>query len=203
MSPELTLLVQALVILTVPVAAWRYFGLRHAVPLVCVQILVGIALGPSGFGRFAPELFHLVFSPAVLTPISGIASMAVLLFGYVTGLHLEPGAILRGGRSFAFVAASSIAVPTIARFLGGLWLAAMNPAEVGDGIGRIGFAAATAVSIGVTALPVLGAILREMNLLGHRLGDLALGIAAVNDALLWLFLGAIMAVFAGEGSGTY
>ena len=42
-----------------------------------------------------------------------------------------------------------------------------------------------------------------MNLLGHRLGDLALGIAAVNDALLWLLLGAIMAVFAGEGSGTY
>ena len=74
---ELTLLVQALVILTVPVIVWRYFGLRHAVPLVCVQILIGIALGPSGFGRVAPELFHLVFSPAALTPISGIASMAV------------------------------------------------------------------------------------------------------------------------------
>src|SRR3954469_13664043 len=118
MSPELTLLVQTLVILTVPVALWRFFGLRYAVPLVCVQILVGIALGPSLFGRLFPELFHLVFSPAALTPISGVASIAVLLFGYVTGLHLEPSAILRGGRAFAFVSASSVAVPTAAGFIG-------------------------------------------------------------------------------------
>ena len=40
-----------------------------------------------------------------------------------------------------------------------------------------------------------------MNLLGHRLADIALGIAAVNDAVLWLLLGAMMAVFAGDGSG--
>ena len=203
MSPELTLLVQALVILTVPVAVWRYCGLRHAVPLVCVQIMVGIALGPSGFGRLAPELFHLVFSPAALTPIAGIASIAVLLFGYVTGLHLEPSEILRRGRSFAFVAASSVAVPTIAGFFGGLWLAARNPAEVGNAIGPFGFAAAIGITIGVTALPVLGAILREMNLLGRRIGDFALGIAAVNDAALWLLLGGMMAVFAGEEAGSY
>ncbi|MGD9615854.1 MAG: cation:proton antiporter [Alphaproteobacteria bacterium] len=203
MSPELTLLVQALVILTAPVIVWRFFGLRHAVPLVCVQILVGIALGPSVFGRLAPELFHLVFSPAALAPISGIASIAVLLFGYVTGLHLEPSAILRRGRAFAFVAASSVAVPTIGGFFGGLWLAAQNPAEVGDAIGPVGFAAAIGISIGITALPVLGAILREMNLLGHRIGDLALGIAAVNDAALWLLLGGMMALLAGEGSGSY
>jgi Kef-type K+ transport system membrane component KefB len=203
MSPELTLLVQALVILTVPVAVWRYFGLRRAMPLVCVQIIVGIALGPSGFGRLAPEWFHRVFSPASRTPISGIASMAVLLFGYVTGLHLEPSAILRRGRAFALVAASSLGVPTIAGFVGGLWLAKLLPAEVGEGIGPVGFAAAIGISIGVTALPVLGAILREMNLLGHRLADLALGIAALDDAVLWLLLGGMMAVFAGEGSGPY
>src|SRR3954463_9459550 len=138
MSPELTLLVQTLVILTVPVALWRFSGLRHAVPLVCVQILVGIALGPSGFGRLAPELFHLVFSPTALTPISSIATMAVLLFGYVTGLHLEPSGIMRRGRAFAFVAASSLGVPTIAGFLGGLWLAALDPAGGGGGIGAVG-----------------------------------------------------------------
>ncbi len=203
MSPELTLLVQALVILTVPVAVWRFFRLRHAVPLVCVQILVGIALGPSLFGRLAPDLFNLIFSPAALTPISGIATMAVLLFGYVTGLHLEPSGILHRGRAFAFVAASSLGIPTIAGFLGGLWLAGLNPAEVGHGVGPIGFATAIGISIGVTALPVLGAILREMNLLGHRLADIALGIAAVDDAVLWLLLGAMMAVFAGDGSGPY
>jgi Kef-type K+ transport system membrane component KefB len=203
MSPELRLLVQALVILTVPVIVWRFFGLRRAMPLVCVQIIVGIALGPSGFGRLAPDLFQMVFSPAALTPISGIATMAVLLFGYVTGLHLEPTEILRRGRAFSIVAATSLGVPTIAGFLGGLWLSSLNPEEVGEGIGRFGFAAAIGISIGITALPVLGAILREMNLLGTRLGDIALAIAAVDDAVLWLLLGGLMAVLAGDGSGHY
>ena len=203
MTAELTLLVQAIVILTVPVIVWRYFGLRHAVPLVCIQIVAGIALGPSGFGRIAPDLYELVFSPASLIPLSGIASIAVLLFGYITGLHLEPTAISRGGRAFAFVAGASVAVPTIAGFFGGLWLAAHNPAELGEGVDPIGFATAIGISIGVTALPVLGAILREMNLLGQRIGDLALGIAAVNDAVLWLLLGGLMAVLAGETSGQH
>jgi Kef-type K+ transport system membrane component KefB len=203
MSPELTLLVQALVILTVPVVVWRFLGLRRAMPLVCVQIIVGIALGPSLFGRLAPDLFQLVFSPAALTPISGIATMAVLLFGYVTGLHLEPTGILRRGRAFSLLATTSLGVPTIAGFLGGLWLAQLNPTEVSEGIGTFGFAAAIGISIGITALPVLGAILREMNLLGTRLGDIALAIAAVDDAVLWLLLGGLMAVLASDGSGPY
>ena len=119
MSPELTLLVQALVILAVPVIVWRYFGLRHAVPLVCVQIVAGIALGPSGFGRVAPDLYKLVFSPTTLTPLSGISSIAVLLFGYVTGLHLELRSIVGRGRAFALVSGASIGVPMLAGFAAG------------------------------------------------------------------------------------
>ena len=65
----------------------------------------------------------------------------------------------------------------------------------------MGFAIAIGICIGVTALPVLGAILREMDLLGRRIGHFALGIAAVNDAALWLLLGGLMTAVAGEASG--
>jgi Kef-type K+ transport system membrane component KefB len=197
MTPELTLLVQALVILVLPVALWRVLRLRHGVPLVCVQILVGIALGPSVFGRFVPDLYGLVFSPATLMPLSGIATIAVLLFGYITGLHLEPAAFIGRGRAFAFVSCASVVVPTVAGFLGGLWIAGYLPGEVGAQVNPIGFAIAIGICIGVTALPVLGAILREMNLLGRPIGDFALGIAAVNDAVLWLLLAGLMTVLAG------
>lgn len=200
MSAELILLLQALVILVLPVALWRFLRLRQGVPLVCVQILVGIALGPSIFGRFAPDLYAVFFSPATLTPLSGIASIAVLLFVYITGLHLEPAAFLGRGRAFASIATASVVVPTAAGFLGGLWIAVHLPGDVGAGVHPIGFATAIGICIGVTALPVLGAILREMNLLGQRLGDLALGVAAVNDAVLWLLLAGLLAVVAGGGS---
>ena len=42
-----------------------------------------------------------------------------------------------------------------------------------------------------------------MNLLGQRIGDLVLAIAAVNDAVLWILLAALMTVLAGGTSGGY
>src|SRR5438105_4663075 len=202
MTPELIFLVQALAILVLPVAVWRFLHLRGAVPLVVVQILVGVALGPTLFGRFAPETYHLIFNPATLTPLWGVAWSAVLLFGFVTGLHLDPADFLGRGRSFAVVAGASVAVPTAAGFLGGLWIIAHQPGELMGGINPLGFATAIGICIGVTALPVLGAILREMDLLGRRIGNYALGIAAVNDAALWLLLGGLMTAVAGESPGS-
>src|SRR3982074_3690390 len=106
MTPELIFLVQAFAILVFPVVVWRLLFLRGAVPLVVVQILVGIALGPPLFGRLAPQLYHQVFNPATLTPLWGVASIAVLLFGFVTGLHLDPRSFIGRGRAFALVAAA-------------------------------------------------------------------------------------------------
>ena len=126
----------------------------------------------------------------------------MLLFGFVTGLHLDPAELLGRGRSFAVVAGASVAVPTAAGFIGGLWIIARQPAELGGGVGPVGFATAIGICIGVTALPVLGAILREMDLLGRRIGNYALGIAAVNDAALWLLLGGLMTAVAGEAPGS-
>src|ERR1700676_1192531 len=142
MTPELIFLIQALAILVLPVAVWRILHLRGTVPLVVVQILVGIALGPTLFGRLAPETYHLFFNPTTLTPLWGVASIAVLLFGFVTGLHLDPADFRGRGRSFAVVASASVAVPTAAGFLGGLWIAAHLPGEIGIGISPVGFATA-------------------------------------------------------------
>ena len=65
MTADLIFIVQALAILVIPVAVWRVLCLRGAVPLVVVQILVGIAdisleirrghsvdlIGPTGAGK--------------------------------------------------------------------------------------------------------------------------------------------------------
>src|SRR5213078_4133464 len=98
---------QALAILVLPVAVWRLLHLRGMVPLVVVQILVGVALGPTLFGRFAPETFHLIFNPGTLTPLARVARFAVLLFGCVTPLHIAPANLLGRGPAFAVVAAAS------------------------------------------------------------------------------------------------
>ncbi len=198
MSQSLIFLIQAFVIVVLPVAVLRYSGLKGLVPLVVIQILVGIALGPSVFGRIAPGLYQLVFNPASIAPLSGISSIAVLIFGLVTGLHLGPEVFRDNGWKFSVVAAVRVMVPTLLGFLAGFWILARHPEELPPGINVAEFAAAVGICVGTSALPVLGAILREMDLLGTRLGDFALGIAGINDAALWILLSILLTAKAGQ-----
>jgi Kef-type K+ transport system membrane component KefB len=201
MSPALIFLVQALVVVALPVVVLRFSRLKGVVPLVVIQIVVGIALGPSLFGRLAPEYYQLFFNPAALAPLSGIGSVAVLVFGLITGLHLDPETFRGNGRATSIVAVASVVVPAGLGCLVGYWILARHPDELAPGIGPAEFAAAVGICTGVTALPVLGAVLREMDLLGRRIGHLALGIAGINDAALWILLGVLLTAVAGHAAG--
>jgi len=201
MSPGLIFLVQALVVVALPVVILRFSRLKGRVPLVVVQIVVGLALGPSLFGRLAPEYYQLFFNPAALAPLSGIGSVAVLVFGLITGLHLDPKTFRGNGRATSAVAFANIVVPTALGCAGGLWILARHPEELAPGITPLEFAVAFGICIGMTALPVLGALLNEMGLLGRRIGHLALGIAGINDAVLWIVLGLLLTAVAGHAAG--
>ncbi|MGQ0444325.1 MAG: cation:proton antiporter, partial [Beijerinckiaceae bacterium] len=201
MTPSLDFLVLALAIVVLPVVMLRFSGLRGLVPLVVVQILVGVALGPSVFGRLAPELFQMFINPATLASLSGIASIAVLIFGLITGLHLGPDILRDNGRVFSAVAAARVVVPAAIGFIAGYWILARHPGELPPDISPAAFAAAIGICIGTSALPVLGAILREMNLLGSRVGHLALGVAGINDVALWILLGILLTARAGQAAG--
>ena len=201
MTPSLIFLVQALVVISVPLAFLRFSGLKGLVPLVVVQIVVGIALGPSLFGRLAPELHQLLFNAAASAPLTGIASVAILVFGLITGLHVDTAALRENRRAISVVAASNIAVPTALGAIAGFWVLARYPEELAPGTSPVEFAAAFGISIGMTALPVLGALLHELDLLGRRIGHLALAIAAVNDMVLWVALGVLLTVAAGQAAG--
>jgi Kef-type K+ transport system membrane component KefB len=198
MTPSLLFLFQAFIVVALPVVILRLSGLKGLVPLVAVQILVGIALGPSVTGRLVPEYYHVVVNPGSLSYLSGIASVAVLFFGFITGLHLEPDAFRDKGRAFATVAAARVAIPAAMGCVAGFWILQRYPAELLPGMSPIGFAAATGICVGMTALPVLGTILREMGLLGTRFGTLAIGVAGVNDAALWLLLSVLLTAVAGH-----
>jgi len=202
MTAAVIFLMQALVVVALPVAVLRFSGLKGVVPLVVIQIVVGIALGPSLFGRLAPEYYHLFFNSTALAPLSGIGSVAVLVFGLITGLHLDPETFRGNGRATSIVALASVVVPAGLGCLVGCWVLARHPEELAPGIGPLEFAAAVGICTGVTALPVLGAVLREMDLLDRRIGHLALGIAGINDAALWILLGVLLTAVAGQAAAS-
>ena len=69
MTPNAIFLLQAFVIVAVPAILRRLTRVKGIMPLVTMQIMVGIALGPSVFGKLAPSYFQIFGSPAALSPL--------------------------------------------------------------------------------------------------------------------------------------
>ena len=201
MPPILLFLGQALVLIALPFAIWTIPVIRRAMPLVVVQIVMGVALGPSLFGRLAPGTAALLLPAGSLASLSGLSSLAVLLFAFLTGLHLDLGEIVRQGRTFLAVGLASMLVPLLAGIGFAAWILGVMPGLPGPQASGATFAIGIGLCFGVTALPVLGAILRETGLIRTELGRTALGYAALNDVLLWVLTAALLATLGAPGEG--
>jgi len=77
------------IIFTLPYLIWRVLRTDYYAPLVVVQILAGILLGPGILGKFLPAYYAFVFRPAVIAPLNGIAWWAVMLFVCIAGIELD------------------------------------------------------------------------------------------------------------------
>ncbi|WP_317205657.1 cation:proton antiporter [Janthinobacterium sp.] len=196
MSP--VFFVQALLVVGLPYFLWRCAGLRRLLPLVVVQIIVGILLGPSVFGALAPHWWAGLFDAARGSMLPGLQWLAIALFSFLTGVHLRGQGGAGQGRATLWICAGSIALPLLAGAAGGLWLAGNVGTALAAG-GAAWFALAVGVCTAVTALPVLAAILREMRLDATPVGAMALRCAAWNDALIWILLAALLLAHRGAG----
>ena len=96
LSSRTALLLLAALLIFVPWLCRRSPVIRRVAPLAVIQILGGVLLGPTGLGHVAPHLSAALFTPPVLAGVNGIATVGVLLFVFVSGLHLD-AAQLRGG----------------------------------------------------------------------------------------------------------
>jgi Kef-type K+ transport system membrane component KefB len=200
-SAKVSLLAISLAIVLLPWLIWRIGLIRRVAPLAVVQILIGVVLGPSGLGQFASDLHAAIFTRPVLAAIDGVSSLGVLLYVFITGLHLDPALLRQDGRRLGAIALGSISVPLALGAGVGVWMLHATPGALGALGNRPVFIAAVAICIAVTALPVLAAVLQEMGLLGTRIGQAALALAALNDAVLWVML-AVLFAFARSHGGT-
>src|SRR6185312_7637670 len=103
-------------------------------------------------------------------------------------------ALLRqDSRRLGVIAMGSVSVPFLLGLGAGWWMLQSVPGALGPVGDGTAFVVAVAICIAVTALPVLAAILQEMGLLMTRLGQIALALAALNDAALWVMLAFLLA----------
>lgn len=68
------------IVFTLPYLIWRLGRTELVAPLVVVQIITGILLGPGVLGAFFPAYYQFVFNPSVVQSLTGVAWWAVMLF---------------------------------------------------------------------------------------------------------------------------
>lgn len=149
------------------------------------EIVIGILLGPSLFGLLAPQTFNYVFHSAPPEPLTILSNLGLVLLMFQIGLEFDFAHLTEKVNRAAVLRVSGIclALPFASGFAIGFCIAsASTPAN------RIDTALFVATAFSVTAVPILGRIMMELNLTRTRLGVIAISSAAVNDVIGWLLL---------------
>ncbi|HEX4667340.1 MAG TPA: hypothetical protein VH207_12135 [Chthoniobacterales bacterium] len=89
MSTSEVFLIAMTIIFTVPYFVWRLCRTEYYAPLVVVQIIGGILLGPGVLGALFPDYYRFVFNPQVIDQLNGIAQWAIMIFVWVAGIELD------------------------------------------------------------------------------------------------------------------
>src|SRR5690606_26582657 len=82
-------LIAMTIIFSVPYLIWRLGKSDYWAPLVVVQIIAGILLGPGILGAIFPEYYEFVFNPDVVQTLTGIAWWGVMIFVFLAGVELD------------------------------------------------------------------------------------------------------------------
>ncbi|MBN8501334.1 MAG: cation:proton antiporter [Sphingomonadales bacterium] len=187
-------LIALIVIFAAPYAVWRLLRTDYWAPLVVVQIVGGIVLGPGVLGAAFPGYYETVFAPPVIAALNGIAWWAVMLFVFVAGLELDLEEAWKWRGETGLTAGLALGVPLL---LGAgaalLILAVSGPA---DWIGAKGnswqFVAGVGMACAVTALPILILFLQKLEVLRTPLGQRILRYASLDDIMIWGVLALIL-----------
>ena len=168
-------------------------------PVVVGEILAGLLLGPSFLGLFPGDPSKHLFPTYVQPFLSVLAQLGVVLFMFIVGLELNLGLVRGRMRSALGVAVCSTAVPFLAGALLGNALYPGHAIVLGHRVGHLAFVLFIAVSVSVTAFPVLARILTERGMVRAPIGAFVLACAAADDLFSWVALAVVIAVAAAHG----
>lgn len=187
------LLLRVIIQLSVIIGAARLAGVlfrRIGQPAVCGEIAAGLLLGPTLFGRIFPGLFHQIFAPSAAQVFTVLSQLGLILTMFLIGLEFDFGHLPDNRRTVGFVSVGGIVLP----FALGFGLGKIMHARLALEGNSTYFALFLATAMSITAVPVLGRIMIELNITRTRIGSLTMAAAAMNDAAGWTILAFVSAV---------
>lgn len=184
-------LIAMLIIFSLPWLVWRVFNTDYFAPLVVVQILMGILLGPGVLGKWSPEYYQFVFTPAVVQSLTGIAWWAVMLFVMIAGIELDLAQAWKHRRESGITAGLALGFPLLLGSAAALVLLQF-PGWIGPLAQDWQFVAGVGMACAVTALPILILLMEKLEILRQPLGQRILRYASLDDIAIWGVLALIL-----------
>lgn len=192
-TTEIYLIAMA-VVFTVPYLIWRLGRTQYFAPLVVVQILTGIVLGPGILGNAFPEYYKFVFNPQVVQSLNGVAWWAVMLFVFIAGIELDLSQAWQHKKESGITAGLALGVPLIFGALAALVIQSgvLGTGWYGPKASPWQFTMGVAMSCAVTALPILILFMEQLNILRQPIGQRILRYASLDDIAIWGVLALIL-----------
>jgi Kef-type K+ transport system membrane component KefB len=167
-------------------------------PRVVGEIVGGLLLGPSLFGRLFPNQFEFVFHSISPVSLVILSQIGLCLLMFQIGLEFDFSHLKeKQNRTLVVaVAVAGIAVPFVFGWLVGVW----SHLALAPDVNPLGYCLFIAVALSITAIPVLGRIMMELGITRTRLGAIAITAAALNDVTGWILLAIVSALTVSQFS---
>lgn len=188
------ILIDLVCFLLVPVLCWRLA--RGAVPMAVLPILTGLAVAVAA-DRFGFD--KSILGPSDLGETIGWCGVLALAFSAGLETRVTADDAPAPGQRMVLTALVALALPFAVGFavaFSGMMDAVLLRPE---GVSPMLSASAIGLCLAVSALPVLVGIVRELPIADRTTGNLALRIAALDDAILWTGLALLLFLHSGDG----
>ena len=185
-------LIAMVIIFTVPYLIWRLGRTDYWAPLVVVQIIMGIVLGPGVLGAVFPDYYKFVFSQPVIQSLNGIAWWAVMIFVWIAGIELDLKKAWEYRRESSITAGLALGVPLLFGSVAAIALLAFSDGWMGAKGMTWQFILGVGMACAVTALPILILLMEKLEILRQPIGQRILRYASIDDIAIWGVLALIL-----------
>lgn len=173
---------------------------RWGQPAITAEILVGIFLGPTVFGRLAPDLHGALFplDQTQQTMLDTLAWLGILLFLLRSGLDTNLATAWRQRTQALVVSFSDLIIPMVVAFVPCLFLPARY---LGEGASLVAFCLFIATIMTISALPVTARLLQDLRVYRTDMGLLIMSALTINDVAGWVVFALILSFYTGSAAG--
>ena len=169
-------------------------------PRVIGEILAGIILGPFVLGKL-PGYAHLLQLDVAAAPkkaaLDLLYQMGLLLLMFLSGAEIKALFQRHERKQIVWLAALGTGLPFFAMLL----CASALPLHwfMAAGANRVSLILVMGIAVAVTSIPVISRIFFDLKILHTRFARLVLGVAVLEDIVLWAALAVATAIAASSG----